>query len=202
VDKKGFTKFLQTFNLKGEAITNSIAISERFELFLKDKKPTAETVWDFSRLLIKEKKNDFRSYLALLFYCQFIKQDDMYIGFMELIDGGEVSQNLYKKVSKKFGEAIRDEVFKGTGIAPYGTPSPEKPAYLHPVLKRLDKKVGKQACNEFLSAGLRNMPTRDYMEGREPEKRRVFDTTGRLTAGRSLVLCPGNYRGSHQACTG
>jgi hypothetical protein len=116
--------------------------------------------------LIKEKHNDFRSYLALLFYCQFIRNDAMYIAFQELIDGGEVNNNLYNKVGKKFGEKVRDEVFKGIGVAPYGTPTPEKPAYLHPVLKRLGRKVGKKNCTEFLSAGLRNMPQRDYLDGR------------------------------------
>ncbi len=164
MDKQGFRKMLQGLHLNEQAIKNTLAISERFEEYLKNKKPTTETAWDFSKILIKEKNNDFKSYLALLFYCQFIKNNEMYVAFLELIDGGEVSDNLYKKVGKEFGEEIRNEVFRGTGIAPYGTPTPEKPAYLHPVLKRLEKKVGVKATIEFLSGCLRNLRARDYAD--------------------------------------
>jgi hypothetical protein len=162
VDNKGYTKMLEAFNIKAEGIKKSIAISERFEAFTKGKKLTEETAWDFSRLLIKEKQNIIWNYLALMYYCQLIKNNDMYVAFLELIDGGEVSENLYKKVGKELGAAVRDEVFKGTGIAPYGIPTPEKPAYLHPVLKRLEKKVGVKAAREFLSGCLRNLRARDY----------------------------------------
>jgi hypothetical protein len=166
VDKQGFRKMLQNLHFNEQAIKNAFAISERFEEYIKNKKPTTETAWDFSKILIKEKSNDFRSYLALLFYCQFIKQDEMYVGFMELIDGGEVGDNLYKGVTEKFGKGVRDEVFNGKGKIDYGTPSPEKPVYLHPIIKRLQKTIGIKACKEFLSACLRDLPDRMFLDER------------------------------------
>jgi hypothetical protein len=167
VDKQGFQKMLQNLHLNEQAIKNTFAISERFEKYLKNKKPTTDTAWDFSKILIKEKNNNFRSYLALLFYCQFIKQDEMYVGFMELIDGGEVGDNLYKGVTEKFGKGVRNEVFNGKGKIAYGTPSPEKPAYLHPIIKRLQKTIGIKACKEFLSACLRDLPDRMFLDERK-----------------------------------
>ena len=166
MDKQGFGKMLQAFHWEEKVIKAATALAEKLEEFAKGKEPTAETAWAFSRQLIKERKNSIRNYIALVLYCQFIRNNDMYVAFLELVDGGEVSKNLYAKVGKKFGEEVRDEVFSGTGIAPYGTPTPDKPAYIHPVIKRLEKKVGEKACIEFLSAGLRNLPERDYLEGR------------------------------------
>jgi hypothetical protein len=91
----------------------------------------------------------------------------MFVAMLEVIDGGEVSGNLYRLVGERFGVRIRDDVFRGIGIAPYGTPSPEKPSYLHPVLHRLRDKVGEQACNEFLSMCMRDLPDKDYIPERE-----------------------------------
>ena len=51
-------------------------------------------------------------------------------------------------------------------IAPYGTPTPEKPAYLQPVITRLEARVGKPACAEFLSASLRDLPDRYFRDAR------------------------------------
>lgn len=167
MNKQGFRKMLQNLHLNEQAIKNTFAISERFEEYLKNKKPTTETAWDFSKILIKEKNNDFKSYLALLFYCQFIKQDDMYVGFMELVDGGEVGDNLYKRVAEIFGKEVRDEVFKGKGKIAYGTPSPEKTAYMQPIIKRLQKTIGTRACKEFLATCLRDLPDRMFLDDRK-----------------------------------
>jgi hypothetical protein len=83
-----------------------------------------------------------------------------------LVDGGEVAGNLYRKVGKQLGKQLRDEVFAGIGVAPYGTPTPEKPAYLQPVIERLEAKIGKPACADFLSTGLRDLPTRYFLDAR------------------------------------
>ncbi len=91
----------------------------------------------------------------------------MFVALVELVDGGEVDENLYRKVAEDFGIEVRDEVFKGIGVAPYGTPSPEKPAYLHPVIARLEARVGEAACNEFLSASLRDLPDEYFLPERE-----------------------------------
>ncbi len=164
MDNQGFGKMLQAFHWEEKGIKVATALADKFNEYLKGKTPTAETAWAFSRQLIKEKKNSIRNYIALVLYCQFIRNNDMYVAFLELVDGGEVSDNLYKKVVKVFGEEVRDEVFSGTGVAPYGTPTPDKPAYIHPVLKRLEKKIGFKTCREFLSGCLRNLRARDYAE--------------------------------------
>jgi hypothetical protein len=66
---------------------------------------------------------------------------------------------------------VRKEVFTGKGVAPYGTPTPEKPAYLQPVIERLQAKIGKEACADFLSPCLRRLPGRDFARERQKYRR-------------------------------
>jgi hypothetical protein len=169
MDKQGFRTFLQSYNLNKEQIKGSIAIAERFEAYVNEpgRTPSVDTAWAFSRLLIEEGNNSDYNFISLIRYCQFIKNNEMFVALLELVDGGEVNENLYRKVGENFGIEIRDEVFKGIGVAPYGTPSPEKPAYMHPVIERLEARVGDEACNEFLSASLRDLPDEYFLPEQE-----------------------------------
>jgi hypothetical protein len=169
---------LKSLDLKDEQIESSMAIAERFETYLMEpgRSPSAETAWDFSRLLISEGKNSVENYIALIRYCRFIQNNDMFVAFMELVDGGEVGENLYRLVGEKFGDEIRDEVYAGIGVAPYGLPTPEKPITMHPVLERLQAWVGEQACRDFLSACLRDLPDRYFRrEKRKFQKAQDID---------------------------
>jgi hypothetical protein len=167
MDKQGFRTMLQTRKLNEAQIDASIAIAERFEIFREGKPTNAETAWAFSKVLIAEGSNTEENYIALVRYCLFTKEHALYVAFLELVDGGEVGGNLYKWTAERFGAAIRDEVFAGIGVAPLGIPTPEKPATLQPVIERLEAKVGKQACADFLSASLRDLPDEYFQEERE-----------------------------------
>ena len=144
-------------------------LAGRFEAYVHEpgRRPSADTAWAFSRLLIEEGNNSEDNYISLIRYCRFIKDDEMFVALLELVDGGEVAENLYRMVGEKFSAATRDEVFEGIGVAPYGLPTPDKPAYLQPVIKRLEARVGKEACAEFLSASLRDLPDEYFLPERE-----------------------------------
>jgi hypothetical protein len=162
METQGFRKMLQSLDLNEEQIEASIAIAERFEGYANETNriPSAATVWAFSRLLIVEGNNTEDNYISLIHYCRFIKNNEMSIALLELVEGGEVGDNLYHRVGKMFGTAIRDEIFNGIGVAKYGTPSPEKPSYMHPVIERLEARAGNDAC-------LHDLPDETYLSDRE-----------------------------------
>jgi hypothetical protein len=167
---------LQGRKVPEERIEPAIALAERFETFLLDRAPTAETAWAFSKALIAEGNNPFENYVTLIRYCRFIENNEMLVAFWELVDGGEVGDNLYRLVGEQFGDEVRDQVYAGIGVAPYGLPTPEKPATLHPVLARLQARVGEQACRDLLSASLRDLPDKYYRgEKRKYRKARDID---------------------------
>lgn len=169
MDKEGFRNLLRSLELNDQQIDTSISIAERFTAYVNksDRISSVDTAWAFSKLLIEEGNNTRDNYIALIRYCWFIKNNEMFAALMELVDGGEVGDNLYHKVDARFGTEIRDEVFSGIGVAPYGTPSPDKPAYLHPVIERLKARVGDDACKEFLSSCLRDLPDENFLSERE-----------------------------------
>ena len=169
MNKQGFRTMLQRpgYKLTEEQMKASMAIAERFDAYLSGKAPTAENAWNFSKTLIREGSNTRENYLALVRYCLFIKNHAMYVAMLELVDGGEVGDNLYRRVAERFGQEVRDEIFAGIGVAPYGTPTPEKPAYMQPVIERLEVKVGEQACKDFLSTCLRSLSDEGYLPERE-----------------------------------
>jgi hypothetical protein len=169
VNEQEFRNYLRTLQLGDEAIQASIEIAKRFEAYLdeKDHLPNAETAWAFSHLLIEEGINTEDNYEALIRYCRYIRNNDMFIAFFELVDGGEVGENLHRMVGERFGDAFRDEVFSGIGVTPYGTPSPEKPAYLQPVIERICERIGVQECSDLLSSSLRDLPDKFYLPERE-----------------------------------
>jgi hypothetical protein len=170
MDEQGFRTTLVSRNMPDDRLVPALALAARFDDFLSGKPATAETAWAFSKILIEEGCNTEDNYITLIRYCRFIQNHDMYVALMELVDGGEVGGNLYRKVGKRFGKQLRQEIFAGIGVAPYGTPTPEKPAYLQPVIERLEGKIGKDACADFLSGGLRTLPTRYFLGERRKYK--------------------------------
>lgn len=169
MDKEGFRSLLEKRKCTEAQIEASFAIAERFEAFVQQpgREASAETAWEFSRLLITEGKNSEENYIALIRYCWFIQNNEMFVALFELVDGGEVGGNFYQRVGDQFGTELRDEIFAGSDAPPYGIPTPEKPAALQPVLRRLEARVGQAACQEFLSASLRDLPDEYYLHERE-----------------------------------
>jgi hypothetical protein len=172
MDTQGFRAFLKTRNLSDEQINASIAMTERFEAFIAGhgKSDTAATL-AFCQHLVQERENSYGNLLALARYGLFIQNNAIYLPMLELIDGAEVHANLYQRVGERYGEALRDEVFAGIGVAPLGTPSAEKPKYMFPVLERLIEKVGQRQVEKLLSACLRDLPEEHFREEQRQYKK-------------------------------
>jgi hypothetical protein len=169
MDREGFRELLKTRKLTVEKIEASIAIAERFEEYLitSGETPDESAAWKFSKTLIQDGQNSYDNLLALGRYGLFIKNNDIYVAILELLDGAEAQPNLYKKVGEMFGETVRDEVFAGIGVSQLGVPPPEKPFDMFPVLDRLIGKVGYETVEHLLSTCLRDLPDEYFLDERE-----------------------------------
>jgi hypothetical protein len=169
MDGEGFREFLRKRKLDDKQIEGSIATAQRFEQYwlASDNVPAPELVWRFTNILIQEGSNSYENLLALARYGLFIKNNEIYIAFIELLDGAEAQPNLYKKVGELFGSGLRDAVFSGIGISPMGLPTPEKPFDMFPVLDRLVSTVGNETVEHLLSACLRDLPEEYFIDERE-----------------------------------
>lgn len=168
MDQTGFRTLLVERKVPAEKLDLAIDLAERFEKFATQATGfTTETAWDFSKELIAEGANSEENFITLARYGLFIKNNAVFIAFLEVLDGGEAQENLYRQVAEKYGEALRDEVFAGIGVAPYGIPTPEKPRYMQPVIERLEKALGAEACRTLLAGSLRDLPDEMYAGERE-----------------------------------
>ena len=169
MDKNGFQQMLEGRNVSADKIPGAIALAERFENYIlaTGKGFTPEVAWDFSRILIGEGLNNIENFITLARYGLFIKSNPIYVAFLESLDGGEAQENLYNRVAEQYGKKLRDEVFAGIGIVPFGTPTTEKPDFMHPVIDKLETALGTDACRELLADSLRDLPDTYYQHDRE-----------------------------------
>lgn len=168
MDKQGFQIMLEGRGVPAGKMDAALALAERFERFAEGSGGfSTEAAWAFSKKLIDEGQNTRENFTTLARFGLFIKDNPVFVAFLEILDGGEAQENLYQRVAERYGESLRDEVFAGIGVAPYGTPTPEKPKYMHPVIERLQLAVGEESCREFLSNCLRDLPDEYFAKERE-----------------------------------
>jgi hypothetical protein len=170
MDQQGFRALLEGRQVPAEKMEVALALAERFEQFAVQAGGfSAETAWAFSKMLIAEGQNSEENLFTLARYGLFIKDNVIFVAFLESLDGGEAQENLYKQVAKKYGEALRDKVFVGIGLAPFGLPTPEKPRYMQPVIERLEKTLGAEACRALIADSLRDLSD-------DPREREVYQS--------------------------
>ncbi len=168
MDKQGFRAMLEARKVPAEKLDYALALAERFEQFADQVGGfSAEVAWAFSRILIAEGQNSEANFLTLARYGLFIKDNAVFVALLESLDGSEAQENLYRRVAEEHGEGLRDEVFAGIGVAPFGVPTPEKPRYMQPIIERLEKSLGVEACRALLADSLRDLPDEYYVKDRE-----------------------------------
>lgn len=147
---------------------SALALAERFEQFSEQMGGfSPQTARAFSQRLIAEGQASLGNLLTLARYGLFIKNNAVSVAMLELLDGAEAQENLYRRVAERHGESLRDEVFAGIGIAPLGIPTPEKPRYMQPVIERLENALGTEDCRALLADSLRDLPDEHYIKDRE-----------------------------------
>jgi len=173
LDKEGYRKYLTDREqpVPEEKIGPAIAMVERFEEFLKESKRNLQTatsleVNKFSKMLIEEGINTYDNYLALSRYGYFVKNMNLYLAVLELIDGAEVMQVLRERLGETVGESKGDKVFEGIE-APLGLPSAEKPKITKAVLDRMKALVDPEDCKMALVGTAHGIPKEWYKQERE-----------------------------------
>ena len=179
MDQEGFRDFLEARKLSTEEIEASIALAQRFEGFAAAgyARPAKEDAWAFSARLIEEGLNTPANYYALVRYGRFTHNDDVYVAFVELLDGAEAMEGLYRRTAEVLGEQQRDQVFAGLGLPPLGLPNDEKVRFTQAALARLETLADPQSCRAILADCLRDLPRKYFMrERRKYQAAKDIDT--------------------------
>jgi hypothetical protein len=165
MDTPAFCRFLDERKFPQERADHFVAFVEKFTAVAEDQESAAEIFPSFSARMIAEKINTFDNYYAIVLYGRFLRDNALTLAALELVDGSEVLDNLFKKTGDVLGEARRDEIFAGVELVPMGTPNTEKPAMMEVMIEKLER-AEPDACRQILSSGLRDLPDEYYAEAK------------------------------------
>ena len=120
-DLTPFAEFLKERKLSAEAIESSLAALRDFDEYLRRRDKTLDSAtrkdfYEYSACLIKTHRNTPETYISILRYGFFKKHKELIIAGMEVLDGSEVIENLSKRLTSEFDQALRDYVFNGLRV--------------------------------------------------------------------------------------
>jgi hypothetical protein len=175
LDKEGYRRYLTNREnpIPEEEIVETTKMVERFEEYLKQfgkslDNASALEVNKFSKVLIDEEMNTYTSYVALSRYGYFIKNTDLYLAVLELLDGAEVMNVLNQRLREHVDVVKRDKILPNKDLPPLGLPSSEKVDVTRQVLKKMNKVLTPDDCKKVLVDVAHGLP-RDFRKG-EREK--------------------------------
>ena len=173
MDREGYRNYLTALKIPAAQVADSFNYVQDFEGWMEsgewqtaDFPLTPAQIERYARHLTASRRNTWERYLALIRYAHFLKHHTAVRGFIELIDGSEVMENLYRKLDQELGEEIRQQVFQGLKLPPLGTPNRLKPTLTQTVIQRLEAISGQQTCRRLLEDCLRDLPEENYLEAR------------------------------------
>ncbi|MFW9964511.1 MAG: hypothetical protein ACFFCX_13150 [Candidatus Sifarchaeia archaeon] len=175
MDKEGFRKYLtdRDHPIPEEEIVESIKMVERFEEFLTQFGKTLDNASEkeftkFSKILIDEKSNTYLNYAALSRYAYYIKNMNLFLPVLAILDGGEVMNVLHERLGEYIGEKKRDEILSENDLPPLGMPDTEKMKVTREVVERMENILDPSDCKRILADVAHGLP-RDFRKG-EREK--------------------------------
>ncbi len=175
MDKDGFRKYLTDRDqpIPEEEIVENTKMVEGFEEFLKQLGKTLDTASEeeftkFSEILIEEGSNTYLNFAALSRYAYFIKNMDLFLPVLGILDGGEVMNVLYERLGEHAGEMKRNEILSKEELPPLGMPNTEKMKFTREIVERMEKTLDSSECKKILADVAHGLP-RDYRKG-EREK--------------------------------
>ncbi len=184
MDREGFRRFLLERKLTEKQIEESIAVVERFETFLRKRRPphelvsaTKNDVNAFSAVLIEGDVNTWETYLTVARSGRFVGNYQVFAAALEYIDGHEALGNLFTKLAEELGAEERDRIFRGVALPPLGTPNTEKHRAMCVAVERLEKRVGPNRCAEIIGTGLRDLPDESFMD-----EKKKYEAAGGIDA--------------------
>jgi len=179
MSKDGFREYLAERKLGDDQIAAAISLVERFEASSGAPLEEAgrEQLNAFAAQMIEQKVNEWDHFITLLRYAAFIKNDDIYVAALELIDGAEALETLHRKLAEEIGEAERDRIFEGIDLPELGTTNNERPILTHTVIERMAATIDREVCIRILGSGLRYLEDAWYLDAK-----RKYEEAGSLDA--------------------
>ncbi|NHJ40159.1 MAG: hypothetical protein FK731_09020 [Asgard group archaeon] len=167
-----FRKYGKENGLSDEIIDGVIENVKEFNEFLKQSERNAnsantEDVHKYAQHLIKIGKNNRDTYITLIRYSNFSKNNEMLIALWELLDGNNVPDNLAKALDEIVKPEKAKKILEGIDFPPLGTTADKKPVFTKKVVERLVENLDEKTCHKVLVSNLHGIPKESYKRQRE-----------------------------------
>jgi hypothetical protein len=174
-----FKHFLVDKQINLAGIEQAVDLIIRFEQQLGKaaRQAGGDDIRSFINLLANEKNDTEENLTFLYYYGKFSKNNAIALASLELLDGGEVMQNLHKKIGTNIDTQIRDKIFAGIDLPSFGAPQKEKARCMQVVMERFEKLVEPGIVRQILSDCLR-----DLSEGTHQENKKLYEQLGDFDA--------------------
>lgn len=172
MDRDSFRKYLTERKVADEKISEALELVQRFEGFLKGKdlsSATSDDAQDYIDTMMREGSNTYENFVTLLRYGYFIGNNDLYISFLEPIDGSNVLEVLREKLGERIGKDLRDKVLEDIDLPPLGTRAADKPRVTQSVMEKLEAMVDSKTCKETLVDVAHGLSREFYDSGQREE---------------------------------
>lgn len=170
MNESEFKSYLEEKGIEDQLITIYISHLREYEAFLSNSKLDFETngpekIIEYSEDLVSKDKKAVLNFLnAILYYADYAKNYEFITKVIDISESYNAMDNLYSRVAEIYGDSIRDEIFKDLTVPPLGVNPEKKPEFTKIILKRLEKKIGKEKTIDLLSPCLHGRPP-DDIEG-------------------------------------
>lgn len=175
MDAKGYREFCAKGEqvkkgLKKSEIDANLKIASEFENTLKSKDFTKATKRDlerFAKLLVREKRNDWESFVGLIRYARFVGNEEIEIAVLILVDGLDVLETLSETIKGELGPEKQELIFKGVKTPSIGTSTKELPKTAAKFLRNLQAEAGTEGSRKLLQTGPHAGPKENHAHHRE-----------------------------------
>lgn len=128
---------------------------------------SADDVPSFAESLIARTLNERAHFVGIYSYAGMIQNVSLQVGILELVDGFEILENLYRVVAEELGTEAQAEIFAGVTLPALGTTPLTWTRVNAIVFPRLEAIASPETVKRILRAGLRNLSDAQYFPIKE-----------------------------------
>ncbi|MEE8593724.1 MAG: hypothetical protein V3T03_06320 [Candidatus Bipolaricaulota bacterium] len=169
-----FHKLLTGHQYDDQQIDNCMSGVELLETFLSElaqpktlESAIAEDVPSFSATLIERELNERDRFVGLYHYAGMIKNYNLQVSVLELLDGFEILGNLHRNIGEQLGNETQAVIFEGVRLPALGTTPIEWTRVNAVVFPRLEEAADAETIKRILRSGLRNLSDERYLPIKE-----------------------------------
>ncbi len=174
MNEQDFREYLQKVTPNKGEVEQQILIAGKFETYLGALHPaatiqsaSAQNTQHFINQLIKNGENTFENLVGIARFGHFSKNEVVLVAILELLDGSEAFEGLFRKVAEVLGEEERNKLFSEFPLPPLGLASQAKAALTRSTMKRLDDCLDEVAKHEIFFDSFRDLPAESYDEDKK-----------------------------------